>query len=178
MSSHAIFLPALAMVALTFIVLAVMFSRRVAQMKRDRIHPQKVATSQQAAALYTDVAPADNFRNLFEMPVLFYLALVVAALTAQVSSLVLGLAWAYVIALVGADHAQVQAALAKPANAIALALFAISLFWHARLGLQVVVEDYFHHRPTEIFLQLLITFACALGALASLYAIGRIALLA
>lgn len=82
------------------------------------------------------------------------------------------------IALVGADHAQVQAALAKPANAIALALFAISLFWHSRLGLQVVVEDYIHHRPTEIFLQLLITFACALGALASLYAIGRIALLA
>lgn len=82
------------------------------------------------------------------------------------------------VALVGADHAQVQAALAKPANAIALSLFAISLFWHSRLGLQVVVEDYIHHRPTEIFLQLLITFACALGALASLYAIGRIALLA
>lgn len=82
------------------------------------------------------------------------------------------------VALAGAEHAQVQAALAKPANAIALALFAISLFWHSRLGLQVVVEDYFHHRPTEIFLQLLINFACALGALASLYAIGRIALLA
>ena len=93
-----IFYPALAMVVLTFTVLAEMFRRRVAQMKRDRIHPQKVATSQQAAALYTDVAPADNFRNLFEMPVLFYLALVVAALTAQVSSLVLGLAWAYAAA--------------------------------------------------------------------------------
>ena len=61
---------------------------------------------------------------------------------------------------------------------IRLPQVAISLFWHARLGLQVVVEDYFHHRTTEIFLQLLITFACALGALASLYAIGRIALLA
>jgi succinate dehydrogenase / fumarate reductase, membrane anchor subunit len=82
------------------------------------------------------------------------------------------------IALVGAGHAEVQAALAKPVNAIALALFVISLFWHARLGLQVVVEDYIHHRPFEIFLQLLITFACALGGLASLYAIGRIALLA
>ncbi len=82
------------------------------------------------------------------------------------------------IALVGADHAQVVGVLAKPANAVALALFTISLFWHARLGLQVVIEDYFHHRPTEIFLQLLITFACALGGLASLYAIGRIALLA
>ncbi len=82
------------------------------------------------------------------------------------------------VALVGADHAQVQVALAKPANAIALALFAISLFWHARLGLQVVIEDYIHNRPVEIALQLLVTFACALGGLASLYAIGRIALLA
>jgi hypothetical protein len=98
MMNHAIFLPALAMVALTFIVLATMFRRRVAQMKRDRIHPQRTATSQQAALLYTDVAPADNFRNLFEMPVLFYLALVVAAMTAQVTTPVLALAWAFVAA--------------------------------------------------------------------------------
>lgn len=96
MSNQAIFLPALAMVALTFAVLGVMFRRRVGQMKRDRIHPQRVSTSQEAAALYTDVAPADNYRNLFEMPVLFYLALVVAALTDQVTATVLGLAWAYV----------------------------------------------------------------------------------
>ncbi len=82
------------------------------------------------------------------------------------------------LALVGADIYDVQATLAKPVNAIALALFAICVFWHARLGLQVVVEDYIHHRATEIALQLLITFDCASGALASLYAIGRIALLA
>ena len=94
MPQHVIFLPALAMVALTFIVLGVMFRRRVMQMTRDRIHPQKVATSQQAAALYTDVAPADNFRNLFEMPVLFYFALVVAAMTGQVTTIVLVLALA------------------------------------------------------------------------------------
>ena len=104
----------------------------------------------------------------------FWWQRVTAVFLALLAPWILGM----LIALVGADHAQVQAALAKPANAIALALFAISLFWHSRLGLQVVVEDYIHHRPTEIFLQLLVTFACALGALASLYAIGRIALLA
>lgn len=130
MSSHAIFLPALTMVALTFIVLAVMFSRRVAQMKRDRIHPQKVATSQQATALYTDVAPADNFRNLFEMPVLFYLALVVAALTAQVSSLVLGLAWAYVVARV--LHSAIHCSYNKVMHrfrAYALSVFVLLALW-------------------------------------------------
>lgn len=95
-ASTAIFLPGLAMVAVTFVVLIVMFRRRVAQMKRDRVRPQQVATSQQAAALYADVAPADHFRNLFEMPVLFYFALAVAAITGQVGPWVLGLAWAYV----------------------------------------------------------------------------------
>lgn len=88
-----IYFPALAMVALTFVVLGVMFRRRVAQMKRDRIHPQTVATSTEAAARYTDIAPADNFRNLFEMPVLFYTAILVAAQTGQTGPLVLGLAW-------------------------------------------------------------------------------------
>lgn len=82
------------------------------------------------------------------------------------------------IAFAGADLMQVQAAIARPLNAVVLALFTISLFWHARLGLQVVIEDYVHHRTTEIALQLLVMFACALGALASLYAIARIALTA
>ena len=95
-----IFLPALAMVALTYVVMVVMYRRRVAQMRRDKIRPQAVATSVEAAAHLTDVAPADNFRNLFEMPVLFYLALVVAALSGQTGPLVLGLAWAYVAARV------------------------------------------------------------------------------
>jgi succinate dehydrogenase / fumarate reductase membrane anchor subunit len=82
------------------------------------------------------------------------------------------------VALAGADQGQVLAALAKPVNAIPLALFSLSLFAHSRMGLQVVIEDYVHHRATELALQVLVLFACALGALASLYAIGRIALLA
>ena len=130
MSNHAIFLPALAMVALTFIVLAVMFRRRVAQMQRDRIHPQKVATSQQAAALYTDVAPADNYRNLFEMPVLFYLALVVAALTGQVTTVVLVLAWAYVAARV--LHSAIHCSYNKVMHrfrAFALSVFVLLMLW-------------------------------------------------
>ncbi|MDR0181639.1 MAPEG family protein [Lysobacter arvi] len=97
METRLIFLPAVAMVALTFAVWWRMYFTRIGQMKRERIHPQAVATSAQAAARLTDSAAADNFRNLFELPVLFYLALVIAALTQQVNSATIGLAWAFVL---------------------------------------------------------------------------------
>ena len=98
MMQQAIFLPGLAMVALTFVVMFAMYGRRVAQMKRERIHPQAVATSAQSAAKLTDSAAADNFSNLFELPVLFYFALAVAALTDQVTPVVVGLSWTFVAA--------------------------------------------------------------------------------
>ncbi len=82
-----------------------------------------------------------------------------------------------IISLVGADLPTVQHALAKPWNAIALSLMVLMLFFHAKLGIQVVIEDYVHQRAAEITLQVLVTLACTLGALASLYAIARIAVL-
>jgi len=96
MSTQLIYWPAVAMVALTMVVWVRMYRTRIAQMKRERIHPQAVATSAQVAAKLTDSKAADNFRNLFELPVLFYLALVVAAQTAQVGWLTLTLAWSFV----------------------------------------------------------------------------------
>lgn len=96
MIDRSIFFPMLAMVALTFAVWLRLFFSRVGEMKRERIHPQSVALSAQAAAKLTDTRAADNFRNLFELPVLFYLALVVAALTAQVTAMTLMLAWLFV----------------------------------------------------------------------------------
>lgn len=98
MQTTLIFLPVLALVALTFVVMGVLYYRRISQMKRERIHPQAVASSAQSAALLTDSGPADNFRNLFELPVLFYVAVVVAATTAQVTTTTLALAWAFVLA--------------------------------------------------------------------------------
>jgi len=96
MANNAIFLPGLAMAALTFVVWWRMYFMRIGQMKRERIHPQAVATSAQAAAKLTDSRAADNFRNLFELPVLFYLALAVAAQVGLVSTAVLVLAWLFV----------------------------------------------------------------------------------
>ena len=94
---RAIFLPAFAMVVLTLVVWLRMYTMRIAQMKRERIHPQAVATSVQAAARLTDSRAADNFRNLFELPVLFYLALVVAAVSGLATDVTLALAWLFVL---------------------------------------------------------------------------------
>ncbi|TLY49052.1 MAG: hypothetical protein E6K53_14735, partial [Gammaproteobacteria bacterium] len=68
----------------------------IGEMKRERIHPQSIATSATVAARLKDTKAADNFRNLFEVPVLFYPALIVAFLTAQVSATTLALAWIFV----------------------------------------------------------------------------------
>ena len=94
---RAIFFPIFAMAILTLVVWLRMYTMRIAQMKRERIHPQAVATSVQAAARLTDSRAADNFRNLFELPVLFYLALVIAAIAGLVTTTTLLLAWLFVV---------------------------------------------------------------------------------
>jgi hypothetical protein len=96
MDNRLIFLPAVAMVALTFVVWWRMYAMRVGEMKRERIHPQAVATSAEMAARVKDTRASDNFRNLFELPVLFYMALAVAALTGQVNIATVSLAWLFV----------------------------------------------------------------------------------
>jgi hypothetical protein len=87
---------ALALVLLTVLVGLRLLYTRVREMRRKRIHAQAVATSVQMAGRHEDVQAADNFRNLFEVPVLFY-ALVAIALATRVAPpwLVAG-AWAFV----------------------------------------------------------------------------------
>lgn len=96
MQAHAVFLPACAMVLLTLLVWLRMLIVRVGEMRRRRIHPQSVATSSQAAEKFLDTRTADNLRNLFELPVLFYAALGVAFAIGAGDPLTLGLAWTFV----------------------------------------------------------------------------------
>ncbi|GGA74367.1 succinate dehydrogenase, hydrophobic membrane anchor protein [Arenimonas soli] len=77
------------------------------------------------------------------------------------------------VGLIGADQERVRAVLAQPFTAAVLTAFVLSLFWHARLGLQVVIEDYVHG-GAELLLQVIVKFAFAIAAIASLLAIGRI----
>jgi hypothetical protein len=88
--------PAFAMVGLTFLVYLRMYWLRLWQIHRERIPAQDVASSSESARLLTDTRASDNFRNLFELPVLFYAAVFVAMLTGLVTPVSMALAWTFV----------------------------------------------------------------------------------
>lgn len=82
-----------------------------------------------------------------------------------------------VLGLQHADYASARVVVAHPWNALLLVAFIIAAFWHAVLGLQVVIEDYVHARWLEVALLLAIKFLAVLGGLASALAVLRIALI-
>jgi succinate dehydrogenase / fumarate reductase membrane anchor subunit len=61
------------------------------------------------------------------------------------------------------SYANVRAWIGEPLPALALGLMIVSVFWHARLGLQVMIEDYVHgaSRIAAILLLNLLAFAGA-----------------
>ncbi len=98
MDNKLILFPLLAMFLLTCLVAATMLTRRVTFYKSNRVHPQKTATSAQMTATITDSRAADNFRNLFETPVLFYVASLIIFSAGLICTAHLVLAWGYVAA--------------------------------------------------------------------------------
>jgi len=93
---RALLWPVLAQVALTALVWVLLYVARLGEMTRRRIDPQRVATSRLAAGVLEDVAAADNFRNLFEVPVLFYAVVPLLVLAHAATGAELALAWAFV----------------------------------------------------------------------------------
>ncbi len=77
------------------------------------------------------------------------------------------------LALIGKEHHEVLLFFATPFHAVMMALFIISSFYHAALGLQVVIEDYVHTEGKKIALLLFVKLGLfALGA-ASVLAIAK-----
>jgi hypothetical protein len=94
---HAIFLPPIAMVMLTGIVWLRLGSDRIGELRARRIHPQQVATARQMAETLQKAQSADHFRNLFEVPVLFYTLCAFIAITEFATPVLLACAWGYVV---------------------------------------------------------------------------------
>lgn len=76
--------------------------------------------------------------------------------------------------LVGSDAALVAVWLHDPLTALLLSAFVVAACWHAKLGVQVIIEDYMHCECIKIgSLLLLSAFTYGLGA-ASLLAIAHL----
>ena len=77
----------------------------------------------------------------------------------------------FIVSHLGASRGAVVASVKNPFCAIALSLAMISIFWHMKLGIQTVIEDYVHGTAAKLIALLLNTFfSFALAGLA-LYAI-------
>ncbi len=100
----------------------------------------------------------------------------------RVTAVILALLVPYIVFMLacagGHDAVALRALIAKPWNAIILSVFSIALFWHAKLGLQVVIEDYVHDRTMHLTLRILLILGSLVGVLSAIYAIARIAMTA
>lgn len=92
---------------------------------------------------------------------------------ALVPLFVIGLA--YVLCLLGADYTEVRQTLSQPFASLILLLLIAATFYHLKLGLQVVIEDYIHTESTKFILLLLNSFVCAAVGLAAALAVLKLA---
>lgn len=77
----------------------------------------------------------------------------------------------FIIAHLGAPRAAIVASVKNPLCAVALSLAMVSILWHMRLGLQVVIEDYVHSEGRKLATLILINFAIFFLGATALYAI-------
>ena len=79
-----------------------------------------------------------------------------------------------VISLIGRNHAAVAQILGSMPVAIVMLLFIISTFYHMKIGMQVVIEDYVHQDRAKYALLILNTFFAIAAGFSSIYAILKL----
>lgn len=83
---------------------------------------------------------------------------------------------ASIVMLPDLGYETVAAYLSQPVPATAMALLVICTFWHARLGLQVLVEDYVHDAGNKFGAIALLNLATIGGAAFGMFCVVRLAL--
>ena len=73
------------------------------------------------------------------------------------------------------DYGTMTGWLSSPIAAAALILLIVSTFWHARLGLQVLIEDYIHEGGSRFALIALLNLVAVAGAVFGIFCIASIA---
>lgn len=81
---------------------------------------------------------------------------------------------ASMVSLINIDYAIIRTWIATPVTTVMLILFVVSLFYHAQLGLQVIIEDYIHSEWQKVANIILIKFIAFVAALAAIFAIMRL----
>jgi succinate dehydrogenase / fumarate reductase, membrane anchor subunit len=89
--------------------------------------------------------------------------------------LIIFLVW-FIISHLGASRAAVMGSVQNPFIAILLTLSFVSILWHMRLGLQIVIEDYVHGHAAKLVCLLLNSFYVAVLGVAAIYAILKMSL--
>ncbi len=79
------------------------------------------------------------------------------------------------IGLIGADRAAIVAWMHNPMWAVIMILLIVTTFYHAALGLQVVIEDYIHGEAARIATLLVMRFLCILFVLRGVLAVLKLA---
>lgn len=82
---------------------------------------------------------------------------------------------ASLVRLPGLDHGSVVLWLRQPVAAVPMLLLILSVFWHFRLGVQVMLEDYLHG-PSRVLAMLALNFYALAGGAAAVFAVLKIAL--
>lgn len=100
MDDRALLYPMFAMVLLTATTLARLFTKRLAAVRAGTADARYFKTYQEGSEPVATAQLSRNFSNLFEAPVLFYVACVSAMVTGLSSGAMVGLAWLYVLARV------------------------------------------------------------------------------
>ncbi|WP_420563361.1 succinate dehydrogenase, hydrophobic membrane anchor protein [Thalassobaculum sp.] len=77
--------------------------------------------------------------------------------------------------MAGMDHGAALAWIGSPSVAITLVLLIGATFYHAQLGLQVVIEDYIHNEGLKLAVLVLVKFATIVLGVAAIFAVLKIA---
>ncbi len=78
------------------------------------------------------------------------------------------------VRMTNVDYATVTQWMAAPLNAVLLLIFLLALFYHALLGVQVVIEDYIHTEWQKIACLILVKFTILLTGLTSVLAVIKV----
>jgi hypothetical protein len=103
---YALVYPMFAMVILTATVVVTLFRRRVRAVREGLVTTSFFRIYQGAPEPESSAKAARHLSNLFEAPMLFYVACVAAMVAQQTGALMLALAWGYVAARVA--HAAIH----------------------------------------------------------------------